>query len=274
MDIFKKYRKPENNPFEKWFLEKMKEDLTFVYEKIYKYKKKDIGRMLNYKGDIRYEKWLLSDNSEIKINSGFIFGYSYNKNTPDFTLIEDSMKNGTLNQKIIFYCIFSKNGNGYIRETAVKKLLSFNNLPEWSIPYILERCSDYVYNIVKIIYDYSTLENIEKYKRMFNLNPKRLALSYDKMISYWWEWNRYLSENEDLRKEKGLEIKYTDNTEYEDKEEKTYKKSVNYENYKGYKIFNEFFGYNDDFKYNEKSGKIELKKRIRRRKNKKYKRLS
>ena len=47
MDIFKKYRKPENNPFEKWFLEKMKEDLTFVYEKIYKYKKKDIGRMLN-----------------------------------------------------------------------------------------------------------------------------------------------------------------------------------------------------------------------------------
>jgi len=97
MNIFKKYKKPENNLFEKWFLEKMKEDLTFVYEKIYKYKKKDIGRMLNYKGDIRYEKWLLSDNSKIKINSGFVFGYGYNKNTPDFTLIEDSMKNGTLN---------------------------------------------------------------------------------------------------------------------------------------------------------------------------------
>jgi len=117
-------------------------------------------------------------------------------------------------QKLILYCIYTRNSNGYLREKYIKKILT-SPFEEWCIPFIVKLCDEYVIEILYAIYDSLKIRNNDDIKSFCIENKSLVCKSYSRMVSYWNEY--YRAENYDIRK------------------------------YIGRKLFRECMGYNRDF---------------------------
>ena len=125
--------------------------------------------------------------------------------------IQDSVFNQFSDtEKAILHCIYSRCCDGYVREKHIKALLS-TAYPDWTIPYIVKVCDEYVIEILETVYTVLQNQDNERIKHFCMENKKSFCLSYNRMISYW---------NEFYRKE-----------------------CYHYKNYIGRKLFIECFGY-------------------------------
>ncbi len=124
------------------------------------------------------EYYLLSDGTKIKFPYRIYF------------VDDDSVYEKLTNiEKMIYDCIFTRSCDGHIREKHLINLLN-TKIPEWCMPYILKISSEYVVEIIELIYD--SLKNKDNTSmQVFCLNnPKLLKRAYQRMVSYWNEYYR------------------------------------------------------------------------------------
>lgn len=125
-----------------------------------------------------YQEFSLSDGSKIK------FPYRINLEDNETTYCTLSA-----NEKLIYDCIFTRHCNGYIREKHLKRILK-EIIPEWCIPYIISLSSEYIIEIIDIIFKYFNNKDdflINEFCIRNKCNFKRL---YQRMVSYWNEFYR------------------------------------------------------------------------------------
>lgn len=92
-------------------------------------------------------------------------------------------------QRTIAHCLFSRSGDGYVRQKHIEALLTVD-YPDWAIPYIVKACDEYVVEILEAVYAKISLLNNERLKRFWQENAKLFHISYQRMISYWNEFYR------------------------------------------------------------------------------------
>lgn len=148
--------------------------------------------------------------------------YSYNQefyipnrlNIREHTYIDRASNN----IKYMYYCLLTRSYDGRIREKFLKEIIN-GDYPNWVIPYIVKSSSDYVIDIISLLYNnLKDKDNSEIKKYCYN-NIKIIRYYYSVMISY---WNLY------------YRLDYP-----------------NYKDYPGYKLFVECFGFKKKFlRYN------------------------
>ncbi len=130
---------------------------------------------------------------------------------------KDVFDNGTgrfsPTQQLIYHCIFSRHYNGFTRQKHIEAILSLDEIPYWTFPYILKVCDEYVVEILECVYENIYQRNNDELKLFCIENIESFCLSYARMISYW---------NEFYRNRNGC---------------------YQYKNYIGKKLFHDCFGY-------------------------------
>lgn len=89
----------------------------------------------------------------------------------------------------IYHCIMTRSSDGWIRERHLKQLLD-KSLPEWCFPYLLKLSSEYVIEILNVLYDGLKDRDNTDLQRFCQNNPAMLKKSYARMVSYWNEYYR------------------------------------------------------------------------------------
>ena len=92
-------------------------------------------------------------------------------------------------QKEIFYCIYTRSCDGYIREKYLRELLKLK-FDYWTIPFIVKLADEYILEILEVIYDKLKIRNNDDIKQFCLENKKIINKSYSRMISYWNEFYR------------------------------------------------------------------------------------
>lgn len=95
----------------------------------------------------------------------------------------------TPTQKAIYYCIYSRSNDGYVREKCIKALLE-TDTPQWALPYVIKVCDEYVVEILQTVYAVLKKQNCEKYRSICMLNLDNIRYGHSRMISYWNEYYR------------------------------------------------------------------------------------
>ena len=117
-------------------------------------------------------------------------------------------------QKLILYCMYTRSSDGYLREKYVRKILCCN-FPRWCIPFIVQLCGEYVFEIIDCIYGYLNERDNEDIQQFCDVNKDAVWKNYARMQSY---WNLY------------------------------YRRTFpEFREYVGRKLFREHFGYNKSF---------------------------
>ena len=97
-------------------------------------------------------------------------------------------------QKILLSCLYSRHHDGYVRERHLHRL--FPSTDPWVPPFIFQLVGEYVIEIVdQILARVETLKGIDSYSEFSEDNEAFLALTRQRVVSYWFCYNRdeYLS---------------------------------------------------------------------------------
>ena len=100
----------------------------------------------------------------------------------------------------ILNCIYLKHHNGYLREKRLKKLLKSKN--KFVIPFSTQLLGEYVFEILKVLDEHITEQNLNYYREFVNENPIYWQKTESRMTSY---WNAYYR-NKPLKKYLGFEL--------------------------------------------------------------------
>jgi hypothetical protein len=92
-------------------------------------------------------------------------------------------------QKLILYCMFTRSCDGYLREKYVRKIMLWD-FPQWCIPFIVQLCGEYVFEIVDCIYGYLHKRDNEDIQQFCIDNKNEIWKNYARMQSYWNLYNR------------------------------------------------------------------------------------
>jgi len=103
---------------------------------------------------------------------------------------EDVFSNMSDIEKMIINCIYSRSCNGFVREKHIRNLLLIE-YPEWSIPYIVKICDEYIIDILQLVYENLKDKNTNAIKEFCDNNYISFCKSYNRMISYWNEYYRW-----------------------------------------------------------------------------------
>ena len=125
-----------------------------------------------------------------------VISYIHNDNIVEFPyrmyLIETAdTEYGMLNQvqKQMLCCIYTRSCDGYIREKYLIKLLDMP-FEQWTIPFIVKLCDEYVLELLEIIYDKLKERDNTDIQSFCLSNKTLISKSYSRMISYWNEYYR------------------------------------------------------------------------------------
>jgi hypothetical protein len=99
----------------------------------------------------------------------------------DMSILDDT-------QKYIYYCVLSRNSDGFLREVAMHHLIHATN-HVWVVPYIFHALEDYVDNISLLAVKVDP-ELIPALKKFIKENPDRYKCALARTISYWNEYYR------------------------------------------------------------------------------------
>lgn len=108
---------------------------------------------------------------------------------------ESKIKKLTEFQRNILNCYFTRNHNGYIRQSRLRDILR-GRVEKWMIPYILRLVGEYVEGILKDIYVNIDLIDINDLKDFINNNKDFVKLTECRIFSYWNEYHRHIDKND------------------------------------------------------------------------------
>lgn len=95
-------------------------------------------------------------------------------------------------QRAILSCIFLRHYNGFIRQRRLELLVGNNYY--FIIPFTFSLLGEYVIEILEVLDNHITDQNIDHYNRFIQENPKFWQQTESRMISYWnayYRWPRY-----------------------------------------------------------------------------------
>jgi hypothetical protein len=103
-------------------------------------------------------------------------------------------KNSSL-QKNLVGCILSRNHDGFVRQEYLTQIV-VSNYP-WVPPFVIQLLGEYVVEILRVIE--ANLGNLDKalYTQFLRANPDFLALTGQRVISYWDCYYRFSCRKED-----------------------------------------------------------------------------
>lgn len=93
-------------------------------------------------------------------------------------------------EQAVIDCIYSRSCDGFVRERSVRSLLNLEQLPVWTIPYLVKVCDEYVVEILQAVYEGLEGREDERILQFCAENPVQLQRSYARMTSYWNEFYR------------------------------------------------------------------------------------
>jgi hypothetical protein len=91
-------------------------------------------------------------------------------------------------QQMIASCIFSRHGDGYVRERWIARVL--DSTEPWAIPYVLQLLGEYVVEICVLILARAPLTSPE-YQGFVRENGDFVALTEQRAKSYWGAYYRF-----------------------------------------------------------------------------------
>ncbi len=118
----------------------------------------------------------------------FPYRIYYNDNSDEFIYSLNEQ------QKMIVHCIYSRSCDGFVRQKHINSLLLMD-YEDWSIPYIVKICDEYVLEILEMTYEILKDQDTERIKKFCLQNNVSFCKSYNRMISYWNEYYRYKNNN-------------------------------------------------------------------------------
>lgn len=104
---------------------------------------------------------------------------------------------GRLNdlQNLLLNCILTRHSDGFLRQEYVGRVISSNRF--WVPPFVIKLLGEYVVEILRIIE--ANLQKLDKpvYGQFLHANPDFLALTENRVISYWDCYYRFSGAKED-----------------------------------------------------------------------------
>ncbi len=93
----------------------------------------------------------------------------------------------------ILNCLYSRHGDGYIRERCLKNIIASPN--PWVVPYVVQLVGEYVVEILAVINQNLNILNQDVYSTFLRENKAFYELTKCRVISYWdcyyrWEYYR------------------------------------------------------------------------------------
>lgn len=93
------------------------------------------------------------------------------------------LKNLSLIQKEMVYCLFSRHHDGLVRERCLKEFVNSNN--SFTAPYILQLLGEYVLEVIEVIYKNREKINKDNLASYISENPDHYEKTRQRVYSYW-----------------------------------------------------------------------------------------
>jgi hypothetical protein len=103
---------------------------------------------------------------------------------------DDDYSKLDITQTMILHCIYSRSCDGFVRQKHIQSLILMD-YKDWTIPYIVKVCDEYVFEILESIYSVLKEHDTQSFKNFCKDNVDSFRISYARMISYWNEFYRY-----------------------------------------------------------------------------------
>jgi hypothetical protein len=95
-------------------------------------------------------------------------------------------------QRIALRCLFTRHHSGFVRERTLREILQ-GDPPQWIYPFAIQLLGEYVIEILEVLWTRRDLLHSEQCVTFLNDNPKFVALTKKRIISYWHCYFRSLS---------------------------------------------------------------------------------
>lgn len=151
--------------------------------------KEDIGKVIEIMPNNTFNNvpFAISDNTIAYTLENQVVDIPYRMYLLDISDAEYEKLSQT--QKQMLCCIYTRSCNGYIREKYLQKLLDMP-FEQWTIPFVVKLCDEYVLKILEIIYDKLKERDNTDIQSFCLKNKSSISKSYSRMISYWNEYYR------------------------------------------------------------------------------------
>lgn len=106
-------------------------------------------------------------------------------------------------QQLIYFCIFTRCCDGYVRQKSVNQILNLG-YEDWCLPYIIKLADSYVIEILDDLYSYFSNKDCVDLKKFCSINKDYMQKANSRMVSYWNEY--YRNENFDINNYVGKKL--------------------------------------------------------------------
>ncbi|MBE7076314.1 MAG: hypothetical protein E7374_00260 [Clostridiales bacterium] len=106
-------------------------------------------------------------------------------------------------QQLIYFCIFTRCCDGYIRQKSVNQILNLG-YEDWCLPYIIKLADSYVIEILDNLYSYFSNKDCVDLKKFCSINKDYMQKANSRMVSYWNEY--YRNKNIDINNYVGKKL--------------------------------------------------------------------
>lgn len=86
-------------------------------------------------------------------------------------------------QVLMFFCLLSRHENGFVREAALCRITAAQEA--FVVPFVVQLAAEYVYEILLQIHLRTAELDARRFGAFFRANPDFLAVSRQRMVSYW-----------------------------------------------------------------------------------------
>ncbi|KVT40328.1 hypothetical protein [Burkholderia ubonensis] len=93
-------------------------------------------------------------------------------------------------QSVVFACMLTRHHDGYVRQRQIGRLVTSSD--PWIAPFVVQLCGEYVIEILATIEANLPLMDRGVYGAFFRENPVFLGQTYERMVSYWDCYYRWL----------------------------------------------------------------------------------
>ena len=127
------------------------------------------------------EQWPASQGFVVSIQSQVLSAPSRVYYSPS---VLSSIISGSVGEtQALALCLGSRHWDGYIREACIRELIKFDY--PWVVPFVIQLLGEYVIQIVSFVFEALPSLNSAAFGAFVHENPKFLATTKRRAISYW-----------------------------------------------------------------------------------------
>lgn len=97
----------------------------------------------------------------------------------------------TKTQRTILACLYTRHGDGHVRERCLRKLIGTEE--QWVVPFVLQPIGEYVIEIIQFILQNADQLKREHYSNFIKSNPEFCTTTSRRILSYWSCYFRHTS---------------------------------------------------------------------------------